>query len=307
MVLTETLLPSATPTGGGFGQIAFASDRTGVMQIWIVNADPKNPSPRQLTNITEGACQPSWSPDGTRLTFTSPCLAKQDTYPGSGIYIIDIINPSTPTKLISSLEGDFDPAWSPDGKRIAFTSLRNQIPAIYVFNLDTNTFEELSQSSKPDKQPVWSPSGTQIAFVRQFLSSQIWIMSDNGQTQNRFSPLGPLNNLWPSWSVDGQIIFYSQSTIEKFNPWLVYRRYEDRETSLETRIPASSSGGDAGPYVQVRPSPDGSMLTYESWPDGKNHDIYIMNANGSNSQRLTTDPGYDFGPAWRPVLVNTLP
>jgi Tol biopolymer transport system component len=52
----------------------------------------------------------------------------------------------------------------------------------------------------------------------------------------------------------------------------------------------------------VRPSPDGSFLAYESWPDGKNHDIYMMNINGSSPQRLTTDPGDDFGPAWRPFI-----
>jgi Tol biopolymer transport system component len=43
------------------------------------------------------------------------------------------------------------------------------------------------------------------------------------------------------------------------------------------------------------------LFAYESWPDGENHDIYIMNINGSNQQRLTTDPGMDFGAAWRPI------
>ncbi len=303
----ETLLPSPTPNGGGTGQIAFASDRTGVMQIWIVNADPINPSPKQITNLQAGACQPTWSPDGARLAYTSPCPAKQDTYPGSGIFIIDLGHPEEQTKVITSLEGDYDPAWSPDGKRIAFTSLRNQVPAIYVINLVDSSLQKLSPTTKPDKQPSWSPSGTQIAFVRQFLSSQIWIMSDNGQFQSQFSPLGPLNNFWPSWSPDGQIIFYSQSNQEQFFPWLVYRRYEDRDTSIETRIPVTTSVAESGPFVQVRPSPDGTMLAYESWPDGDNHDIYIMNANGSNLQRLTTDPGVDCGPAWRPFALSPLP
>jgi Tol biopolymer transport system component len=49
-------------------------------------------------------------------------------------------------------------------------------------------------------------------------------------------------------------------------------------------------------------SPDGVWITFESWPDGQNHDIYIMTHNGVNLQRLTADPADDFDPAWRPSL-----
>ena len=63
-----------TATGGGQGQIAFASDRTGVMEVWLLDlADPQKQ--HQITgtnNPSGGACQPSWSPDGMRLTYISP-------------------------------------------------------------------------------------------------------------------------------------------------------------------------------------------------------------------------------------------
>ncbi len=302
---TETLIPTATPLGGGQGQIAFASDRTGVMQIWLMNSDGKT-APRQLTNATGGACQPTWSPDGLSLAYTSPCPGKQNTYPGSNIHISRLnaeMKELDRSQITSSLEGDFDPAWSPDGNRIAFTSLRSGRSSIFVIDLRDNSIAQLSGGVKYlDKHPSWSPSGMEIVFAReQLFTTQIWKMSDTGQVQTPFAISGPVNNLWPSWSADGQVIFYSQIPNESPTaPVLMYKYYEDRESPVETRIPAKPNGKD-GPYFGVKASPDGFWLVYESWPDGENHDIYVMNVNGSNQQRLTTDPGFDFGPVWQPV------
>jgi serine/threonine protein kinase len=77
---TPTLTPSPTitPSGGGPGQIAFVSDRTGASQIYLSNLDGTDLRP--ITNIPEGACQPSWAPDGKRLVFVSPCAWQSDMY-----------------------------------------------------------------------------------------------------------------------------------------------------------------------------------------------------------------------------------
>lgn len=146
----------------------------------------------------------------------------------------------------------------------------------------------------------------QLAFVRQFLTSQIWIMSENGQLQSQYSANGPINNLWPAWSVDGQVIYYSQTSPDSNVPLLVYLRYEDRNRPKENRIPTNPQS-DTGPIAEVHPSPDGFWLAYESWPEGNNHDIYIMNINGANRERLTTDRAYDFGPVWRPLPSSAAP
>jgi Tol biopolymer transport system component len=300
-----TSAPTATPRGGGSGQIAFASDKIGVMQVWLLDiANPRNQ--RRITDSKDGACQPAWSPDGLKLAFISPCSGRSDTYKGANIYTINVDalgNPDTDSvkQITSSLEGDFDPAWSPDGKRIAYTSLSNGKTAIYVIELDDMTITEISRSRFPDKQPAWNPRSMQLAFVRQAPHSQIWYMTDNGSPQNQFTFSGAVNNLWPAWSVDGQILFFSQASPDAGSvPVLIYRRYEDRGNAVETRILTDPT--TTGPIVEVDPSPDGFWLAYESWPDGKNHDIYMMSINGSNQTRLTTDPGVDFGAAFRPPV-----
>ena len=295
---TFTASPSPTPTplGGGQSQIAFSSKRTGSMQIWVINADGKGL--RQVTNARDGACQPAWSPDGLRLAYTSPCFNKREIYDGSSIYIVDL-DGNNVTPLTASPEGDFDPTWSPDGKMIAFTSLRTGRASIFVIDLQTLNVQEVSKSLYADLQPNWSPTSRQISFVRKIVNGQIWIMDEDGNRQTRLSPSGEINNFSPVWSRDGQMIFYSQLIGGSKVPGLVGIRYEDRFTPREFRVPASEEV-DIGPVGSVSMSPDGYWLAYEGWPDGTNHDLYLMTINGANITRLTTDPALEFGPTWRP-------
>ena len=298
---TATPIPSPAPSnfvGGGYGQIAFVSDRTGIMQIWLMNSDGSQQ--RQLTSFSEGACQPAWSPNGQQLAVISPCDAKSSKYyENAQIYIIDA-DGSNAKVLPVSIPGDFDPAWSPEGDKIAFTSLRNNngIAHIYVYHLNDLLIEELSDTRYSDFQPVWRPNSKQIAFIREKPYQHVWIMSDQGQTQFQLSTSGSVQDVWPVWTPDGESILYSRTQVEAGIPWLLMLDYEDRG-SAETRIPRIGEG-DLGPVAMPDISPDGSWISYESWPDGRNHDIFLTNMEGSEMIRLTTDPGFDFDPTWRP-------
>ncbi|MCD4673282.1 MAG: hypothetical protein K8R77_11520, partial [Anaerolineaceae bacterium] len=289
-------IPSSEFVGGGYGQITFVSDRTGIMQIWTINADGSEQ--RQLTSFSEGACQPAWSPDGQRLAVISPCSAKSSNYyEDSQIYIVDTEG-DNPKLLPISSPGDFDPAWSPDGEKIAFTSLRNGIAHIYAYHLEDQVIEELSDTRYSDMQPAWRPRSKQIAFVREKPYNHIWVMSDQGQTEFQLSTSGSINDSWPVWTPDGESILYNRTQVEAGIPWLLMLKYEDRG-SEETRIPRLGEG-DLGPIAMPSISPDGGWISYESWPDGRNHDIYLTTIDGSERIRLTTDPGFDFDPTWRP-------
>ncbi len=302
---TLTPEPTATVLGGGLSQIAYASDHTGVPQIYLMNADGSGS--RQITNVTFGACQPAWSPDGERLVFTSPCANRLDQYPGANLYTINA-DGSNLTSLETGADGNFDPAWSPDGKQIAFTSLRDGSTQIYVLNLGTEQVTRLTGSSGdvrlPDQssQPVWSPSGTQIVFTGHnplTASLQIWVMSDAGLGQSLLIHRGSdLWNFLPDWSTDGLSILFSETQGAQELGWLM--RFDTQTLEVvHLRTGASGTHGDF--------SPDGSWVVYES-KDSENlsrsdYDIYRVEADGTGAiVRLTnTSTIMEFDPSWRPT------
>jgi serine/threonine protein kinase len=290
---SATFTPSPVPLGGGAGQIAYASDVTGLPQIWLMNSD--GTAAHQITDMQEGACQPAWSPDGQRLAFISPCGGNQETYPGAGIFIINADGIGT-IPLPSVPGGDFDPAWSPDGSRILFTSLRDYNRAqIYEFNLDENTVRSISANTVRDSQPAWSPDGQEIAFVTTRRGPyQIWIMDAENTEAVLHSRSGSLKDTKPDWSPDGTIVMFTQTELLGGVPRLVAMRVEEGNL-FEKRIV-----GEVIPMREADYSPDGAWIAFESWPEGSNHDIYIMTPNGSGRQRLTDAEGFEFDPAWRP-------
>lgn len=297
--------PTVTPMGGGMGQIAFASTRTGIPQIHIINVD--GTGVRQITNEQDGACQPDWSPDGKRLVYVSPCRQKQDFYQGSSLYLIDA-NGENRTALPTSLGGDFEPAWSPDGRRIAFTSLRDGYMEIYMLNLENNQVTRLTRAQDVSRgiharMPAWNPTGFQIAYVlKRSGTTQIWVTTDGDVNSSKPNELlaqtgNNTNDFLPAWTRDGQFVLFSQTNFEGTVPaWLMSLRYEDRLTKQAVRLPIEPL-----PIVDVSMSSDGFWMAFESWPDSLNHDIYISTLTGANRIRVTTDPGFDFDPVWRPI------
>ena len=294
-----------TPLGGGYGQIAFASARSGIPQIYL--SDPDGSNLQVLTSMESGACQPEWSPDGMQLVFISPCSGRSDffdnLYNNSSIYMINA--DGSGLKTLTNVPGsDYDPDWSLDGKRIAFTSLRDGKREIYVLDLESGAVTRLTTATgdvQENSQPKWSPLGNQIVYVaKRFNAYQIWVMSDTGEGNLQVVRSGQL--LWdyyPLWAPDGQTILFNQRNPppSTARPWLFRIRYEDRETTEPVRLSDLPR-----PSEDIEFSPDGLWLVYEGVDNNGNRDIYFMTVTGGNRTRLTDDPRVDFDPAWRPTL-----
>lgn len=284
---TLTFTPSATPIGGGSGEIAYASDQGGKPQIWIMKSDGSNS--RQITNLVDGACQPDWSPDGARIVFISPCKERKDQYQGSGLFIANA-DGSGVSPLITVPGGDFEPDWSPNGKSIAFTSLRDGIPHIYIYDLQNNKVELISSPTSNDRHPEWSPDGSKIAFDTTRLGqTQVWIMSDKGKGAREFANLNNGASYMASWSPSGEIITFIQGTNL---PWLTSKQYNNPAAPEVKLLDIRSLWNPSYSW-------DNFWLAFETVQDG-NLDIFRMTPSGANMTRLTTNPGADFNPAWRP-------
>ncbi len=287
--------PASTPTGGGRGQIAFASDRDGIPQIYLINLD--RTGLQQLTNMQDGACQPAFSPDGSQLLFISPCSKNREQYLGSSIWLLSLDTMETRQLPTIPGGGDYDPAWDPNGERIAFTSVRDGWQQIYVMNLDGSDARNISDGYEVDYQPVWDPRGINLLFtaVRGELS-EIMIMSDTGGNEQLFTMAESQGHSHSDWSKDGEYILFERKVGEI--PRLAVKRLEDR-MKIGNQVCLEGSRASQ-PMAEGKWSPDSRWIVFETWPDGIEHDIAIISSSCTNYTEITSDPYRDFDPVWRP-------
>jgi serine/threonine protein kinase/Tol biopolymer transport system component len=301
-----SITPTGTPENYEYPRdvevIAFASFRTGSVQIWLYSFADE--SSVQLTDIEGGACQPAWSPDGRRLAFISPCRRNQLIYLDARIYVMTL--ETSDTVMLPVEEGSFDPAWSPDGNTILFTRAEDAYRSrIYRLDLvDGSTPQWMTGREKFNADPEWSPDGSHIVFVStRFTGFYLYIMpNEPGAEALILTRSGNKNNYNPTWSVMGDIVFSQGKTggIESLvkvteNIIGVYA-----SEYLEFRVNVNSN---IVPEVDPDFSTDGFWLAFEGWPEGSNHDIYLMRADGELVIRITTHSAIDFDPAWMPLIL----
>ncbi len=292
-----------TPAGvtlGGASQIAFVSNRGGRPQIYLINVDGSDE--QQLTDLAAGACQPAWSPDGMMLAYTSPCNANRDEYLGSSVFVMDVDSqdvPSEPSLLVATLGGgDYDPDWSYDGLRLAFTSWRTGRPQIFTIGVDGQGLRNVNDDLAFNWAPSWAPDGSQIAILSgRGGQEEIWLVPDDGGEEKRYTHSDGNDIARPDWSPDGGTILF-EKVIGNI-PRLVAISVADggvREIQIcqEGRLSFQPMGEPAW-------SPDGQWIAFEAWPDGANHNIAILRASCTDYQELTADPALDFDVAWRPA------
>jgi len=220
-----------------------------------------------------------WTPDGSQLAFTSEALPKGT----SGLSLISISD-LTARPLITppASHTDWGPAFSPDGKRIAF--VRGQAGGVpedlVVMDIATGVIHTLvQQESFILGSPAWTPDGESLVFASNREGSRLWIISANGGEPAQLEGTG--EPVWhPAIARVGDRLAYQKVT----NPLNIW---EVDPTSKNTQAAKVLVSSTAGTNVGAQFSPDGKKLAFMSDRNGS-MEIWTSNRDGSNPIQLTT-------------------
>ena len=150
---------------------------------------------------------------------------------------------------------EWGPVWSPDGRRIAYSSDENGMPQLFVMNADGSNARQLSDVW--GEYPAWSPDGSRIAFASSMGGStpfgdpdyDVWVMDADGSDETNLTAAPDSNDMYPTWSPDGA--------------WIAFESTRGTPPSFEPP-----------PHDLERQSDD---------------DVWVMRADGSDPRNLTSD------------------
>ena len=174
----------------------------GAGSLWVMNADGSGK--RQLTSGVD-ARDPAWNPAGTRLVY--------DEVVGRDLYTLRVSDGLDRRQLTSGPALDFEPAWSPGGRRVAFTraSATGDPGDIFLVDVVTRVVQRVTSSPAFDHQVAWAPGAGRLVFERDFdQSSAIFTVRPDGTGLRRLTGAGTGEHfdIAPAWAPDGTTIVF---------------------------------------------------------------------------------------------------
>ena len=181
-----------------------------------------------------------------------------------------------------------DPAWSPDGSRIAFASRRTGSSDIYAMASDGSGTTHLTSGKQNDSHPTWSPDGRRIAFSR---DCDIYVMGADGSRPHRISDIDA-EETEPAWSPAGDRIAYVRripgTPIQ--NVWIM-------NPDGSGRHPLTKGNGRAFTPAW---SPDGKRIVFTTNAESQHFELFSVGVDGKGLRSVVPTANDDFEPSWSP-------
>ncbi len=267
------------------GWLAFASNREGAYALYAMPSDGREP---------------------VRLT-TGPADARQPAVRRDGVIAFVVKNEAAPDairQLGGGSEGAADliagrePAWSPDGGRLAFSASPEGVSQVFVASTSGIALSQLTAETVYAGQPAWSPDGKRLVYVaRREGNWDLWLMGAGGGAPQRLTT-DPAQDLEPAWSPDGSRIAFVSNRGGSFQVYIltVAEAVAGQEPPLR-RLTDLPRGAESPAW-----SPDGFWLAFVAYgQEGKgvnSREIYLVRADGRYPVRLTRNAFDDAEPVW---------
>ncbi|MGW6276401.1 TolB family protein [Kribbella sp. NPDC055071] len=327
--MTLPALPADATFAGANGRIAFRrflnEERT-----WgaVFTIRPDGSGERQITRPPQGFVDrnPDVSPDGRQIAFEregvdcGPDCSFDEVFVvnSDGTHLKQLTRNSAGQSCGTGGSCNGTPAWSPDGKHIAFTRASGPVVddtienvGIFVMNVDGSHIRQVTQKVRPslaeDSDPQWSPNGRAIVFQRRNVRTALpadgialFVVDLSTHRERRITPWELRAGDTPDWSPDGRQILFHSNVDGPTN--VSANLYTVRPDGKDLRQLTFASGG-AVQYLGSSYSPDGRMITFGRFPEtgGMNADVLTMRRNGTHVRRVTHTSLYDSYPDWGPA------